>query len=881
MAKYGQAEQYDDNEGADEALPIARPAPERPSPPDKGLLAWLLRLASLQARRPLIPLLVCATLTIIGLLLASTLKLRTSLDQLLPESQASVLELQRVASRTDGVSNLFVVLEGEDSQRLRDLGDALVPELEAIGPPWVGSASNSVDEAREFLSQRAGLFAPIEELEDFRDELQERWDWEVSKALGMDLLDDGEYEEDDADDNPALAAEARIRELAGDKAELLERYPDGYYQSQDGKALVVAVRTSIPAGELEGSQEALRRVSEVVQTTKQEAGFGDIRVDYTGDLVTSMEEYQAVRADLMQVGLLGVGLVLSAVLLYYLRFRTLIALALTVIAGCAWTFGLTKLTIGHLNVATGFLVSIVAGNGINFGIIYMARYLEARRANLPVPEAITTAHRETWLPTLTAALAAAAAYGSLVVTDFRGFKHFALIGGAGMILCWLASFTLLPAILVLIEKVRPFSSENQERKGIFNRLRHRGTRYDAPFVFLIERLPRMVAIVCAALTLGGAALVVDYIVSDPIEYDMKRIRNDVKSRAERMRLSSLAGGLVGQTTTDGMAILVDRIDQVAPLVETLEARRDGAPPGEKPFEAVHTIYDFIPADQEEKLEVLEDVRALLLRARSRGAIADSDWAKIAPMLPPEGLSPFDIEDLPHSLARPFTERDGTRGRIVYISPTSEESIDDAKYLIRWADAFRETSLPNGETILGSGRAVIYADMLRTVVNDAPKAIFFSLGATTLVVLLAFRKRTRALIVIGGLLVGVAWLAGLFALFGVKLNFLNFIALPMTFGIGVDYAVNLVERYGEGRGRGQSILDVLKTTGGAVVLCSVTTILGYIALLGSLNQAVRSLGLAAVLGEICCLLAAVLFIPAAARLRERKQKPALVAVEAEG
>ena len=43
--------------------------------------------------------------------------------------------------------------------------------------------------------------------------------------------------------------------------------------------------------------------------------------------------------------------------------------------------------------------------------------------------------------------------------------------------------------------------------------------------------------------------------------------------------------------------------------------------------------------------------------------------------------------------------------------------------------------------------------------------------------------------------------GIFALLHVRLNFLNFIALPITFGIGVDYAVNVVQRYAIDPARG--------------------------------------------------------------------------------
>jgi hypothetical protein len=218
------------------------------------------------------------------------------------------------------------------------------------------------------------------------------------------------------------------------------------------------------------------------------------------------------------------------------------------------------------------------------------------------------------------------------------------------------------------------------------------------------------------------------------------------------------------------------------------------------------------------------------------------------------------------VARAFTEIDGTRGRIVYISPIAPEAVDDAHYLLRWADAYRETPLADGSKVIGSGRAVIYADMWAAIISDVPPAVLFSFAATVLVVIIAFRAGRASMAVLGALLVGVGWMAGLLVLLDVKLQFLNFIALPITFGIGVDYAVNIVQRYVR-EGAGGALIAV-RETGGAVILCSMTTTLGYLALVRSMNYAVRSLGIAAVLGEISCLLAAVLVLPAALLLLDR-------------
>ena len=105
----------------------------------------------------------------------------------------------------------------------------------------------------------------------------------------------------------------------------------------------------------------------------------------------------------------------------------------------------------------------------------------------------------------------------------------------------------------------------------------------------------------------------------------------------------------------------------------------------------------------------------------------------------------------------------------------------------------------------------------------------------------------------------------------KLNFVNFAVLPITFGIGVDYAVNLYLRYREiGRGGAPA---ALAGSGGAVALCSITTILGYAALLMADNRTIFSFGLTAVLGEITCLSAALVALPAALVERDRRRSTA--------
>lgn len=854
------------------ALPRMEPPPpsgrEEAPPPSTMTTEIAYKLADLQVNRPAIPLLIAGAITVVAVLCAVRLKLFMGFDALLPQNRPSVVELNRVAAKTAGVSTLFVDLQAGPSTPItavRKCADALVPEIEKLGAPWVGSVEDGLHEAVRFVKPRAGLYADRDKLEKLRGDIDARFTYEVDKARGT-LIDDS--------DPPPVIDAKHVRESFGVKEGDEQRYPDGYYQSKDGKRIIIAIRSKILGSDFERGTEAIRRVDGVIKRVDPKTFDPGITYSFAGDLKTGTTEYGAVVKDTTDVGLLGSALITGVFFIYYLRFRTLIAMMLTILVGVAWTFGITQILIGHLNMATSFLFTIIAGNGINFGIIYMSRFLEARRRGATLQDGVRIAHRETWLPTLTAGLTAAASYGSLMITEFRGFRDFGLIGSVGMVLCWISTYLTLPSILTVIERISPLKGRpaggppSSHQPGFLQRIRRltrSGVAFGKPFAALVPLAPRAVASVGTGLALLGLCATVLYVRNDPMEYDVRKLRNEMPHSASSQPLEG-AEQITGFVGASGMAILVDRPEQVAPLRDALYHRRDEAPAGQKPFSKLHALQDMIPEDQAAKIPTLLAIKKRVLQAKKRGMIPDDQWQQIEGALPPDDLKPFGIEDLPVGMARAFTEVDGTRGRIVYISPTEGSSVDDAHYLLRWADSYRETILPDGSKIIGSGRAVIYADMWAAVVDDVPPAVIFSFAATLLVVILAFRAGRAAVAVLAGLMVGIGWMAGMLVAAHIKLNFLNFIALPITFGIGVDYAVNIVERYTrEGAGGAAS---AVRNTGGAVILCSLTTTLGYVALLGSMNQGVKSLGTAAVLGEVCCLLAAVIVLPAGLQWLDR-------------
>ncbi len=140
-----------------------------------------------------------------------------------------------------------------------------------------------------------------------------------------------------------------------------------------------------------------------------------------------------------------------------------------------------------------------------------------------------------------------------------------------------------------------------------------------------------------------------------------------------------------------------------------------------------------------------------------------------------------------------------------------------------------------------------------------------------IVIFAFRRWRQRLVTLGSLLIGVVWMTGIMAAMGMKLNFLNFVAFPITFGIGVEYAVNVMRRYvtEQEAGAANPTQAAIAETGGAVLLCSATTVIGYATLLISSNLALRSFGSAMAISEVTCIFAAVVSMPAVLILLERR------------
>jgi hypothetical protein len=274
-------------------------------------------------------------------------------------------------------------------------------------------------------------------------------------------------------------------------------------------------------------------------------------------------------------------------------------------------------------------------------------------------------------------------------------------------------------------------------------------------------------------------------------------------------------------------------------------------------ERVETIDLYVaqPTEQAARIARLQKLSAELAKL-PREEIPEKARPWIDRWLAPENLHPLALADVPHALSQPFTEVDGRADRVILIYPSLKIDYNDGRNILRFADQLHTARLHRDATV--GGGFLFMAEIIRLVRDEAPHVVLVVclLVAAVLVPFFLGRPLRIPLVVATVAAVAICAQAVMLAL-GVQINMLNFAAVPITIGVGSDYAVNLL-----------GAMDAFEVDarracarmGGAIFLCSLTTVVGYVSLLLAQSGALRTFGWAAVLGEVMAVSAVLLVLP---------------------
>lgn len=771
----------------------------------------------------------------------SKISIKSDFKAMLPQNAPSVVNLTKIENKVRGVDTLLVIVGGSDWPGMKRFIDDFAAKAVKEFPDRVQRVEFESSVMRDFFDKNKYLFIEKDDLKEIYDRLKRKIDFEKMKKLPIyvDLgADDPEFQTKDIED--------KYKSKTGN----YQNYRDGYFTSENADLAVAIVWPKEGATNISSSRALMADLQKMIDGMNPSSYDPQLKTVFSGRLQKMVAEYDAIVGDILKTTLLCFAMVGLAVFIYYRRVRMGALMTINIAIGVLSSLAIAYFAVGYLTSQTAFLGSIIVGNGINYSLILMSRYLEERRGNrLSVLDALSVSMEQTWRPTIISCLTTSAGFLALMATDIQGFSQFGLIGGVGMPLCWISTYLFLPAWLSMSERIW---SIKPQPEGVVEK--HRAMNGFAGWVISNDRKIVLAGFMLTILSVIG----IGFYIPNSLEYDFDRMKFRQPVEADgwvkdaRDRVSSIFGG---QSTTPSIVLAnsVAQADQVCDSIMKTNEEMGG-----KYVQQCKTVSSFLPPDQDEKLAILSDFRTIL-SSDSMKFLSKEQQAEVEKFKNTFDLKKLVIGDLPDGLTRTFADTDGNIGLISYVYP--DANLWDGKELIKFANIIREVKLPSGEVIESSGQPVILADLLKAVVNEGPKVTLLSFALIIILVALNFHRRAEMFIVTGSLVVGVIFLLGIMALFRIKLNFLNFVALPITFGIGVDYSVNLYQRMHQ-----DGFVDIKKSIAhiaGAVILCSATTTIGYSVLMTSRSQALQSFGIVSLMGEIACLAVAMIFLTAAA------------------
>jgi len=759
---------------------------------------------------------------------------RTSLEDLLPKDAPSVRALDTIHAHLGGQSHLTVIAQSDDPAANRRFIDELGGRLLAHPPAEARSIEVRVTKERQWLLDHGALLMPQADFDRIADELDRAvHDAKVAANpfnLGL-------------DDDAGAAREKALKQVDAELKSALARYdrfPGGYFESKDGHIVVMLIW-------LQGSELELGPAQRLMAAVKREAAAirghypANLTVAYNGEVPNVIEEHQAILQDLSVSSLLVFVLVGLLIVLYFRSFRSVVAVALSLVPGLVASFAVGRLTVGSLNSNSAFLGSIIAGNGINYPIIFLA-YYRARPASESRVLAVRDAAVQALPGTLGAAFTASAAYGALATATFRGFSEFGWIGGIGMVLTWLLSFLTLPVAIALLDPPR--------------RLRDTTPLTDRIDAFFARpRAPYVAAGAFLLLALAGTSLGLwrgwqgGY-----YERDINSLRN-----RESMRSGS---GSWDRRMSDVFGVWLNPVVALAPDASTrAEAAKElseGLGAGHPALaERVETIDDYAPpaAQQAARLARLEKVAAAV-RQIPEADVPEAARPLLKAWFDPANLRPIVPADVPYSMRQGLTERDGRTDRVVLIFPSLKVDYNDTRNLMAFVERLEHVTLPAG-TVVG-GSFLFMAEILRLVRHESTNVVLVvcMLVAAALVPIF-LRRPLRILKSVATVAVVAISAQSIMLALGVHINMFNFAAVPVTIGVGADYVVNLL---GAMDAFGVNARQACARMGGAILLCSFTTVVGYLSLVFAQSGALRTFGWAAVLGELMAVTTVLLVVP---------------------
>jgi len=881
------------------------------------VLRWLSNAVYHYPRLFFYPQLILFLVSIFITVVKPRLEFDTSRDNLVGADKAYHKNYLRYKKEFIAQDELVAVVESEDMEKNRQFVERLGTRLETETNIFTDVIYNN---DVIMLGKKALLFFPEKDLKELLQTLRDYHPFiqNFSRATNLNSLFrlvNQQFRtakrEENAENESMVKALPALERIITQSADSLQRpgnppspgltalFNAGkeaeqqiYLTFADGRIYIVTAR---PRND-DLNDQAVEKLRVLVAQTKAEVP--GLNVGVTGEPVLEFDEMAQSQRDTTLASIVSLVLVALIFIYGYSETGRPIKATICLLVGLAYTLAFTTLTVGHLNILTITFVPMLIGLAIDFGVHLITRYEEELRRGRPERQALDKAIIYTGQGIFTGAFTTAGAFLAMALTHFKGIQEMGVISGGGLMVCLVPMMTMLPVLLL---RGRQNVLDHTFKQEIEKRAR-------------IERMwlerPLLVAGITAALCFVSLVkfhkVHFDYNLLHmqskglpAVMYEEKLIKSADKSvlycaviarsLPEALELESRITNLPAVASVDSMARyltedqtrkmeLVGEIKKELTPIQFAEVDVESANVSElsRTLWILHGYIALAMAEVEKESasngkddnkELYENFKSLkrAIEQVRQGMLADPALAAVKLASFQQALfndirQTFDAlknqdngdrlraDDLPPALRNRFVSKSG---QLYLLQVYPREDV--------WQRDKQEEFVRQLRTIApdATGTPVQLYEYTTLLKDSYVQAAWYSLGAIALLVFIHFRSLTCVILSLLPVGVGMIWMVGFMGWFDIPFNPANIMTLPLVIGIGVTSGIHILNRFAEE----QTPSILTKSTGKAVLVSALNTIVGFGSLVLAKHQGIASLGYVMAVGTATCMIAALTFLPA--------------------
>jgi len=897
----------------------------------------LIRLAIWHAQKPWTMLIMALLLTLLFAVLATSLDVTMRWSDLLPENDQRTIQFNKIIEEFVTSTSLIIVVQGEEHE-IKKFAEDLAPMLLEV----IDTTRNNLQLAQrvdyksdiEFLKQHGLLLIKEDDLCNihgiFTDPNLTVFIDNLNDALEKEYVGQSESISTREKEDGAVALLRGIENLVAimlEYANTDERQPaevqktidkflygEPYFLSYDNTTLILNVIPNFTMMDADMIVRATDIIQELVND--QLKHYPKVTAGLTGMIAVGRDEMVYSEQSLGYTSLIAI---IAILLLLMLSFRMWVAplfASINLIIGIIWAMGIVTVFVGQLNIMTSMMTVILLGLGIDFSIHIISGFSERRASGEMIHVAMENTFLKSGKGVITGALTTACAFLTMVISSSRGMKEMGLVTGLGLLAILLATFNLLPALLVLRERRR---EKKQAKTEVSPK--------DISFRFLGNFADRIYhkRIFTFVFALIITVILVFFAINIQFDHNYMNIEPE-----------GLTSILLQDTIMEKFDL---SMDYALILTKSPDESREFAQKYREMGSVAVTedisLYLPSPEQQADRKPYIENILNRIKSAKLVSVITEKEWSSFIANLKRLSYNIMEMQDIaflggqdkvdrkcadivgtplvgkenslidnlisdcnknPHIVRQRISELQQEFGpyfqkSVINMADTNRIQLDELpvsildRYTNRTRELFLVTVFPAGNiwqdaqfldhfvedlekvTDKATGFPPVFRALIEIIGKDGRNAVLLTLIIIFLLLLLDFRRITDAFLAMIPLVFGVFWMVGLMYITGLQLTVMNIMGLPMILGIGIDDGVHIVHRWrSEGKGR---IAVVFSSTGKAILLTSLTTMLAFGSLIFSIWRGFGQLGSALFVGVAACFFATVIILPPIIGAIERK------------